>query len=133
MSSPPQASRLCAGISIIGVPVNVDTLEEVGQASSLAKSSCAETEQMLRSGYWNRPETEEAFIELDGCFFRSGDLGYYDEGVISSWLIASNAWSDGWINMYITPGYSRGVPYQPPPSSELERQLKLLSLLRRIT
>ena len=32
-------------------------------------------------GYWNQPEaTREAFIEHDGKrFFRTGDLGYYDE------------------------------------------------------
>ena len=33
------------------------------------------------AGYWNRPtETAEAFIPLDGAdFFRTGDIGYYDE------------------------------------------------------
>ena len=32
-------------------------------------------------GYWNRPEaTREAFVDIDGKpFFRTGDLGYYDE------------------------------------------------------
>ena len=32
-------------------------------------------------GYWKRPkETQKAFIDLDGKrFFRTGDLGYYDE------------------------------------------------------
>ena len=37
--------------------------------------------EQIFQGYWNKPEaTEEAFVELDGeRFFRSGDLGYYDE------------------------------------------------------
>lgn len=80
--NPPQASKAqCLGIPIIGVDsrvINVDTLEEVGPG--ITGEIIMRGEQIFQ-GYWNRPEaTEEAFIELDGYrFFRSGDLGYYDE------------------------------------------------------
>lgn len=80
--NPPQASKAqCLGIPLIGVDsrvINVDTLEEVGPG--VTGEIIMRGEQIFQ-GYWNRPEaTAEAFIELDGHrFFRSGDLGYYDE------------------------------------------------------
>lgn len=80
--NPPQACKAqCLGIPIIGVDsrvINVDTLEEVGPG--VTGEIIMRGEQIFQ-GYWNRPEaTEEAFLELDGQrFFRSGDLGYYDE------------------------------------------------------
>ncbi|MFN3580886.1 MAG: long-chain-fatty-acid--CoA ligase [Pseudomonas sp.] len=80
--NPPQACKpQCLGIPIIGVDsrvINVDTLEEVGPG--VTGEIIMRGEQIFQ-GYWNRPEaTEEAFIKLDGHrFFRSGDLGYYDE------------------------------------------------------
>jgi fatty-acyl-CoA synthase len=80
--NPPQACKpQCLGIPLIGVDsrvINVDTLEEVGPG--VTGEIIMRGEQIFQ-GYWKRPEaTEEAFIELDGNrFFRSGDLGYYDE------------------------------------------------------
>ncbi len=80
--NPPQACKpQCLGIPLIGVDsrvINVDTLEEVGPG--VTGEIIMRGEQIFQ-GYWKRPEaTEEAFIELDGeRFFRSGDLGYYDE------------------------------------------------------
>ncbi len=80
--NPPQASKpQCLGIPIIGVDsrvINVETLEEVGPG--VTGEIIMRGEQIFQ-GYWNRPEaTEEAFIVIDGHrFFRSGDLGYYDE------------------------------------------------------
>lgn len=80
--NPPQAcKKQCLGIPLIGVDsrvINVDTLEQVGPG--VTGEIIMRGEQIFQ-GYWNRPEaTEEAFIEVDGQrFFRSGDLGYYDE------------------------------------------------------
>jgi len=80
--NPPQASKpQCLGIPLIGVDsrvINVDTLEEVGPG--VTGEIIMRGEQIFQ-GYWNRPEaTAEAFVEVDDQrFFRSGDLGYYDE------------------------------------------------------
>lgn len=80
--NPPQAPKpQCLGIPIIGVDarvISVDTLEEVGPGVS--GEIIMQGEQLFQ-GYWRRDEaTAEAFIELDGKrFFRSGDIGYYDE------------------------------------------------------
>lgn len=80
--NPPMAPKAqCLGIPIIGVDsriIDLDTLKElgVGEVGEIIMNG----EQIFK-GYWRRPEeTAEAFIELDGKrFFRSGDLGYYDE------------------------------------------------------
>ncbi|PKM31419.1 MAG: long-chain fatty acid--CoA ligase [Gammaproteobacteria bacterium HGW-Gammaproteobacteria-11] len=80
--NPPRACKpQCLGIPIIGVDsrvINVDTLEEV--EPGVTGEIIMRGEQIFQ-GYWNKPEaTAEAFVELDGQrFFRSGDLGYYDE------------------------------------------------------
>lgn len=71
----------CLGIPIIGVDsrvVSLETLKEVGPG--VTGEIVIHGEQVFQ-GYWNRPDaTAEAFIELDGKrFFRTGDLGYYDE------------------------------------------------------
>ncbi len=80
--NPHQAPKAqCLGIPIINVDsrvIDLDTRRELGPN---------ETGEILIhgpqvfQGYWNRPEeTAAAFIELDGKrFFRTGDLGYYDE------------------------------------------------------
>ena len=81
-TNPYQAPKpQCLGIPIIGVDsrvVDVEALHELGpnQTGEIVLRG----EQVFK-GYWRRPEaTEEAFIELDGeRFFRTGDLGYYDE------------------------------------------------------
>lgn len=80
--NPPNAPKpQCLGIPIIGVDsriIDLDTLKElgVGEVGEIIMHG----EQVFQ-GYWRRPDaTAEAFIELDGKrFFRSGDLGYYDE------------------------------------------------------
>ena len=80
--NPPLAPKpQCLGIPIIGVDsrvVDVDSLQEVGVGE--VGEIVLQGEQLFQ-GYWRRPEaTAEAFIELDGKrFFRTGDLGYYDE------------------------------------------------------
>ena len=80
--NPPAAPKAqCLGVPVIGVDsrvVDVDTLRElgVGEVGEIVLNG----EQVFQ-GYWRRPEaTNEAFFELDGKrFFRTGDLGYYDE------------------------------------------------------
>ena len=80
--NPPAAPKAqCLGIPIIGVDarvIDVDSLREVGVGET--GEIVLHGEQVFQ-GYWRRPEaTAEAFIELDGKrFFRSGDLGHYDE------------------------------------------------------
>ncbi|PTU73168.1 long-chain-fatty-acid--CoA ligase [Pseudomonas mangrovi] len=80
--NPPEGCKAqCLGIPIIGTDsrvVDVDTLQEVGVGVT---GEIVMRGPQVFQGYWNRPEaTAEAFIELDGeRFFRSGDLGYYDE------------------------------------------------------
>ncbi|WP_339843133.1 long-chain-fatty-acid--CoA ligase [uncultured Halopseudomonas sp.] len=80
--NPPQAPKpQCLGIPIIGVDsriIDVDSLQEVGvgQTGEIVMHG-----EQVFGGYWRRDEaTAAAFIELDGKqFFRSGDIGYYDE------------------------------------------------------
>lgn len=71
----------CLGIPIIGVDsrvINLESLEEVGLG--VTGEIVVQGEQIFQ-GYWKRPDaTKEAFVELEGKrFFRTGDLGYYDE------------------------------------------------------
>lgn len=73
--------RQCAGIPIFQTDarvIDVDTLAEKGPGET--GEIIVHGPQVFK-GYWNRPDaTEEAFIELDGKrFFRTGDLGYYDD------------------------------------------------------
>ena len=73
--------RQCAGIPFFNTDARVldpetrreCVVREVGEI-------VVEGPQVFR-GYWNQPKaTEEAFLEHDGKrFFRTGDLGYYDE------------------------------------------------------
>ncbi|WP_165856418.1 long-chain fatty acid--CoA ligase [Marinobacter sp. JSM 1782161] len=80
--NPPDAPRTqCLGIPVFDVDsriIDVDTLEEKGPGEV---GEIVSHGPQVTVGYWNRPqETEAAFIELDGKrFFRTGDLGYYDE------------------------------------------------------
>jgi fatty-acyl-CoA synthase len=80
--NPPNAPRAqCLGIPVFDVDsriIDVETLEEKGQGEV---GEIVSNGPQVTVGYWNRPaETEAAFVELDGKkFFRTGDLGYYDE------------------------------------------------------
>ncbi len=71
----------CLGIPVFDVDsrvIDVATLQEVGPGEV---GEIVSHGPQIFQGYWNRPEeTAQAFIELDGKrFFRTGDLGYYDE------------------------------------------------------
>jgi len=81
-ANPPQRpKRQCAGIPYFGTDARVldpFTLAELGpnQPGEIVVAG----PQVFR-GYWkNEQATREAFVEHDGKrFFRTGDLGYYDE------------------------------------------------------
>ena len=73
--------RQCAGIPIFDVDARVldpDSLTECGpnQVGEIVVHG-----PQLFQGYWRQPEASaEAFLDHDGKrFFRTGDLGYYDE------------------------------------------------------
>lgn len=71
----------CLGIPVFDVDsriINPDTLEELGPHET---GEIVMAGPQIFLGYWNRPEeTAQVFFERDGKrFFRSGDLGYYDE------------------------------------------------------
>jgi fatty-acyl-CoA synthase len=71
----------CLGIPVFDVDsriIHPDTLEELGPNET---GEIVMAGPQIFLGYWNRPEeTAQVFFERDGKrFFRSGDLGYYDE------------------------------------------------------
>lgn len=71
----------CLGIPVFDVDSRVidpDSLKELGP-NETGEIVIAGPQVFL--GYWNRPEeTAQVFFERDGKrFFRTGDLGYYDE------------------------------------------------------
>ena len=81
INPPHRPKKQCAGIPIFDTDARVldpDSKRELGpnEVGELVMHG-----PQIFKGYWNQPEaTAEAFIEHDGkTFFRSGDLGYYDE------------------------------------------------------
>ncbi|HZP92951.1 MAG TPA: long-chain fatty acid--CoA ligase [Burkholderiales bacterium] len=80
--NPPQrAKKQCLGIPIFSTDarvINPETLAELGPREVGEIVSCG---PQVFLGYWKNPAaTEACFIALDGKrFFRTGDLGYYDE------------------------------------------------------
>jgi fatty-acyl-CoA synthase len=80
--NPPQRpKRQCAGIPFFNTDARVIDVESLSElASNQVGEIIVHGPQVFR-GYWNQPEaTAEAFLLHDGKrFFRTGDLGYYDE------------------------------------------------------
>jgi len=81
INPPGRTKAQCLGIPVFDVDsriVDLDTLEELppGEVGEIITHA-----PQVFQGYWNRPEeTDAAFVEIDGKrFFRTGDLGYYDE------------------------------------------------------
>jgi fatty-acyl-CoA synthase len=71
----------CLGIPVFDVDsriVDPETLRELGPNET---GEIVMAGPQIFLGYWNRPEeTAQVFFERDGKrFFRSGDLGYYDD------------------------------------------------------
>jgi fatty-acyl-CoA synthase len=76
-----QPKAQCLGIPVFDVDsriIDMETLEEKAPGETGEIVSCG---PQVTTGYWNRPaETAAAFVTIDGKqFFRTGDLGYYDE------------------------------------------------------
>jgi fatty-acyl-CoA synthase len=81
INPPDQPKKQCLGIPIFDTDARVidpETLRELGPNET--GEIIASGPQVLRE-YWNKPAANaEAFIQHDGKrFFRTGDLGYYDE------------------------------------------------------
>jgi fatty-acyl-CoA synthase len=81
MNPPQRPKRQCAGIPFSNTDARVidpETLRELGPKE--VGEIVIHGPQVFR-GYWGQEEaTREAFISIEGRrFFRSGDLGYYDE------------------------------------------------------
>jgi len=81
INPPDRPKKQCGGIPIFDVDARV---LEVGTFRECGPREVGEIVlhgPQVFQGYWKQPEaTKEAFVEHDGKrFFRSGDLGYYDE------------------------------------------------------
>jgi len=81
MNPPQRPKRQCGGIPIFDTDarvLDVETLQELGPGE--VGEIIVHGPQVFQ-GYWKQPEeTASAFLQHDGKrFFRTGDLGYYDE------------------------------------------------------
>jgi len=81
INPPHRPKRQCGGIPIFNTDariLDIDTLRELGPHE--VGEIVVHGPQVFQ-GYWRQPEaTAQVFIEHDGKrFFRTGDLGYYDE------------------------------------------------------
>ena len=73
--------KQCAGIPFFNTDSRViDPEKRIEMGPNEVGEIISRGPQIFR-GYWNQPEaTRETFIDFDGhAFFRTGDLGYYDE------------------------------------------------------
>jgi len=80
--NPPQRpKRQCAGIPFFNTDARVIDPETFVELTSNQVGEIIVHGPQVFRGYWNQPEaTAEAFLVHDGKrFFRTGDLGYYDE------------------------------------------------------
>jgi fatty-acyl-CoA synthase len=81
INPPLRPKRQCAGIPFYNTDariIDVESLKELGP--NQVGEIIVRGPQVFR-GYWKQPEaTAQSFLEHDGeRFFRTGDLGYYDE------------------------------------------------------
>jgi fatty-acyl-CoA synthase len=80
--NPPQRpKRQCAGIPFFNTDARVIDPESLAELPPGQVGEIIVHGPQVFRGYWNQPEaTAEAFLVHDGKrFFRTGDLGYYDE------------------------------------------------------
>jgi len=81
-TNPPQRpKRQCGGIPIFNTDARVVDVEKLVELKANEVGEIIVSGPQIFKGYWNQPEaTAEVFIQHDGKrFFRTGDLGYYDE------------------------------------------------------
>jgi fatty-acyl-CoA synthase len=80
--NPPQrAKRQCGGIPIFNTDARVVDVESLKELGPNEVGEIIVHGPQVFKGYWKQDEaTRQAFVEHDGkSFFRTGDLGYYDE------------------------------------------------------
>ena len=80
--NPPQRpKRQCGGIPFYNTDARVLDLQDFHELPPLEVGEIVVHGPQVFQGYWKQPEaTAQAFVEHDGKrFFRTGDLGYYDE------------------------------------------------------
>jgi fatty-acyl-CoA synthase len=73
--------RQCAGIPFLNTDARVLAVEDFRELGPNQTGEIVVEGPQVFGGYWNQPQASaDAFIEHDGKrFFRTGDLGYYDE------------------------------------------------------
>jgi fatty-acyl-CoA synthase len=81
INPPHRPKRQCAGIPIHNTDARVLDLQDFHELGPHQVGEIVVHGPQVFRGYWNQPEaTAQAFLEHDGKrFFRTGDLGYYDE------------------------------------------------------
>jgi fatty-acyl-CoA synthase len=80
--NPPQRpKRQCGGIPFYNTDARVLDVESLKELSPNQVGEIVVNGPQVFQGYWKQPEASaQAFVEHDGKrFFRTGDLGYYDE------------------------------------------------------
>src|SRR5256885_627162 len=81
VSPPERPKRQCGGIPIFNTDARVLGVESLQELGPMEVGEIVVHGPQIFRGYWKEPQaTAQAFLEHDGKrFFRTGDLGYYDE------------------------------------------------------
>ena len=81
INPPHRPKRQCGGIPFFNTDARVLDVESKNELGPSQIGEIVVHGPQVFKGYWKQPEaTEQAFLEHDGKrFFRTGDLGYYDE------------------------------------------------------
>ncbi len=81
INPPHRPKRQCAGIPIFNTDARVVDIENFSELPPNQVGEIIVHGPQVFQGYWKQPEaTAQTFVEHDGKrFFRTGDLGYYDE------------------------------------------------------
>ncbi len=81
INPPHRPKRQCGGIPFFGTDARVLDVESLKELEPHQVGEIVVQGPQLFQGYWKQPEASaQAFLSHDGKrFFRTGDLGYYDE------------------------------------------------------